>query len=125
MASWLRYVLLWAIATLCCAALAQTLASPPSKPKNLRVLPKDLTTAQVVDRMRIISDSLGVKCSFCHVPGGFDKDDMDSKQIARRMLRMVDAINHDNFSDRPEVTCYTCHRGQQRPVSQVPAGQGR
>ncbi|MGH9480535.1 MAG: c-type cytochrome [Terriglobales bacterium] len=106
------------------AVLAQTPAlPPPAKPKNLQVLPKDLSTAQVVEKMRIIAASLGVKCDFCHVAGGFNKDDKDTKQIARRMLRMVDAINKDNFSGRPEVSCYTCHRGQPRPASQLPAGK--
>lgn len=103
------------------AAVAQT----PSAPKNLQVLPKDLTRAQVVEKMRGMAAGLGVKCDFCHVIPAFDKDDKDTKLIARRMLRMVDAINHDNFSDRPEVSCYTCHRGQQKPVSQPPAAGGR
>jgi hypothetical protein len=32
------------------------------------------------------------------------------------MLLMVSAINRDNFGGRQVVTCYTCHRGGNRPV---------
>src|SRR5919197_1200095 len=31
------------------------------------------------------------------------------------MIRMVKAINEANFGGRPFVTCYTCHRGSQKP----------
>src|SRR2546422_5332781 len=31
------------------------------------------------------------------------------------MMAMVKSINDANFGGRPYVTCYTCHRGSQRP----------
>lgn len=103
------------------ACLAQAPGQSPSQaPKNLQVLPKDSSRAEVVATMRTIAASLGVKCSFCHVQGDFAKDDKDTKKTARRMLRMVDAINTQNFDGRHEVSCYTCHRGAIHPVSQVP-----
>jgi hypothetical protein len=34
---------------------------------------------------------------------------------ARAMVKMVNAINEANFGGRPFVTCYTCHRGSQKP----------
>src|SRR2546422_8609209 len=37
------------------------------------------------------------------------------KRTARRMVLMVSAINRDNFGGRQVVTCYTCHRGGNRP----------
>jgi len=107
------------------SAAAQALA--PGPPQNLQVLPKTLTHAQVVRRMRSLDIGLGVKCSLCHVKGDYASDALDAKLVARRMLRMVEAINGDNFSGRPEVTCYTCHRGHRRPLRQppIPAGGGR
>src|SRR5262249_47102880 len=71
-------------------------------PKNLQVLPKDLTREEVVGRMRLIAASLGVRCEFCHVrttgPDGRQidddaSDDKDTKKTAREMMKMVNAIN--------------------------------
>ena len=31
------------------------------------------------------------------------------------MIAMVNAINRDNFSGVRNVTCYTCHRGDETP----------
>ena len=39
------------------------------------------------------------------------------KQMARMMIRMVAAINKENFGGRTVVTCFTCHRGSPQPVS--------
>ena len=52
-------------------------------------------------------------------------------------VKMVMAINNDflkNIGDAPtatlpaagalKVTCYTCHRGQRKPVNAAPAGGG-
>jgi len=118
---------------LACAAVAQTPGQAPAPaqtqsqrkappaPKNLQVLPKDTTLKELIPKMRFIAKSLGVECSFCHVRGDFSADTKDTKQIARKMLRMVDAINTQNFSGRAEVSCYTCHRGSTKPLSQPPA----
>ena len=37
------------------------------------------------------------------------------KQKSRQMMRMVDQINRDNFTGRRVLTCYSCHRGGDRP----------
>src|SRR5205085_3652317 len=36
---------------------------------------------------------------------------------ARRMVQMVAAINRDHFNGRQVVTCWSCHRGRDRPVT--------
>jgi photosynthetic reaction center cytochrome c subunit len=92
----------------------------PAKFKNIQVL-KDLPADQLDGVMRFMSASLGVTCSFCHVttPEGewpMDKDDKRSKQTARRMIRMMRAINAQSFEGRPQVNCTTCHRGHQQPT---------
>jgi photosynthetic reaction center cytochrome c subunit len=66
--------------------------------------------------------ALGVSCSHCHVVGEYDKEDKPTKQIARDMFAMVNAINTQYLakiknlrSPNPSVSCSTCHRGQTRP----------
>ena len=84
--------------------------------KNLQVL-KDVPPDQLIPAMQFISASLGVECEFCHVRDAFDKDDKRPKQVARRMIQMVFAINANQFHGERAVTCYTCHRGSPKPVS--------
>src|SRR5216683_3183938 len=54
---------------------------------------------------------------FCHLENAFDKDDKETKQTARKMMRMMFTINRDNFDGHNEVTCYACHRGAHKPVA--------
>ncbi len=94
-------------------------ATPPIKKagevfKNLLVL-KDLNADQVLPSMRFISSALGVPCIFCHVDGHFDADAKKEKQTARNMMRMMSAINQNNFAGSRDVTCYSCHRGHPQP----------
>lgn len=84
--------------------------------KNVKVL-NDAPSDQLVPSMKFISSSLGVRCEYCHVENAFDKDDKKTKQIARKMMQMVFAINANNFDGHPEVTCYSCHRGSPKPVA--------
>ena len=67
--------------------------------------------------MGFISSSLALNCSGCHDPRNQDSYALDNprKQMARRMILMVDAINKANFGGKRVVTCYTCHRGADRP----------
>jgi hypothetical protein len=86
--------------------------------KNIQVF-KGLPASQLESTMAFISGSLGVKCNYCHT-NPFDKDDKATKQTARRMMRMVFDLNKVNFGSETAVTCFTCHRGNPRPVA-VPA----
>jgi hypothetical protein len=58
-----------------------------------------------------------VNCEFCHVKNAFEKDDKKPKQTARKMMEMMFAINQDNFDGRRNVTCYSCHRGDAKPLA--------
>ncbi|NUR56262.1 MAG: c-type cytochrome, partial [Acidobacteria bacterium] len=81
--------------------------------KNIKVL-KDVPAEQLPVSMRFIAASLGVGCDFCHVTGpqgGFDRDDKKPKETARKMLRMVETINTQQFEGRQQVNCTTCHHG--------------
>src|SRR5262245_14349540 len=84
--------------------------------------------------MNLISDSLGVRCDYCHVQekpdlaktpsnvGGWlwDRDDKAPKRAAREMMRMVVELNAKSFRRESRVTCHTCHRGSVRPERTPP-----
>jgi len=86
---------------------------------NVQVL-KGIPVNQFMESMGIFTASLGVGCDYCHVAeagGNWARyaDDNAKKRMARRMVLMAAAINRDNFNGRQVVTCYTCHRGGNRP----------
>jgi photosynthetic reaction center cytochrome c subunit len=83
--------------------------------KNIQAL-KGVPADQLLPAMQFITASLGVQCDFCHVERAFEKDDKENKQTARKMMRMMFAINKDNFDGHQEVTCYACHRGAHKPL---------
>src|SRR5579864_4848843 len=84
--------------------------------KNIQVL-KDIPASELIPSMRYVSASLGVGCDYCHEADHFDNDDKPTKQRARNMMKMMFAINQDNFNGKREVTCYTCHRGVAKAAS--------
>lgn len=88
--------------------------------KNLQVI-KGTTVNQFMETMGFFTASLGADCTFCHVNesnGNWAKyaDDNARKRTARRMVTMVEGINKTNFGGRQVITCYTCHRGGNRPL---------
>jgi photosynthetic reaction center cytochrome c subunit len=87
--------------------------------KNVKVL-KDIPADQLIPAMQFIAASLGVECEFCHVQGAFEKDDKKPKLAARKMMEMMFTINQENFDGHREVTCYSCHRGNAKPVAMPP-----
>ena len=100
-------------------------AHPGAPPKlaseafeNIQVL-KDVPADKILPTMQFMSSSLGVECSFCHVPGHFDKDDKKPKQTARKMVRMTFTLNKDSFENLREITCYSCHRGAPFPAADL------
>ncbi len=84
--------------------------------KNIQVL-RGLTVDEFMGTMGFISASLAMNCSGCHDPADADSYALDNprKQMARRMILMVDALNETHFGGRRVVTCYSCHRGADRP----------
>src|ERR1044072_5188556 len=90
--------------------------------KNIQVL-KGVPASQLDAVMASFTGSLGVRCSHCHTPGQFEKDDKTPKQTARKMIRMVFELNKGSFDGRGAVACVTCHRGQTRPVNVPSLGQ--
>ena len=108
-------------------------AAPPSTAEpsatNLKILPMGIPRQNLIGVMQMMSASLGVKCTFCHV--GQSRETMDfasdakkEKLAARAMLDMVRRINEQEFKvtdfSKSKVTCYTCHRGAPHPLTAAP-----
>jgi photosynthetic reaction center cytochrome c subunit len=87
--------------------------------KNVRVL-KGIPVDQFMATMGFFSAALGETCTDCHSAesgGNWDKyaDDNPRKNTARAMIGMMNAINKTYFAGKREITCYSCHRGVERP----------
>lgn len=113
------------------ASNSPTLARTFRVPKNLKVLPRDLSGQQVNDIMEEWGRSLGVRCDSCHAEAtettvadddsnlNYADDSKQMKIIARAMYGMTEEINSIHIakiegSGMP-VTCGTCHRGHVSP----------
>ncbi len=84
--------------------------------KNLLVL-KDIPADELMPAMRYITVALGVRCNYCHNMERPADDGKKQKLRARDMMKMMFAIDNDNFRGEPRVTCYTCHRGASEGAS--------
>jgi hypothetical protein len=87
--------------------------------KNVQIL-KGIPVDQFMGTMGVFSASTGLNCTDCHLDesgGNWAKyaDENPRKQMARRMMLMVNTINQTNFGGRQVITCFTCHRGAARP----------
>lgn len=101
--------------------------------KNLQILPKNITERQMDSVMHHFTESLNVKCNFCHVKQEANEKEWDwasdknkHKLVARQMMTMTNKLNDEYFpySGKAEdlstiltVTCYTCHNGSTEPAT--------
>ncbi|MFT7623516.1 MAG: cytochrome c553 [Myxococcota bacterium] len=94
-----------------------------SRWENVRVLPADLSQADLDASMVRMSLALGVGCAHCHDVDNYAADTRVPKTVARDMIRMTVALNRDRFSKHaaPRVTCATCHRSETKPPRLLPA----
>ena len=106
-------------------------ASKPAgnKERNLKVLPKDISNADLDSVMEGYSKALNVSCDFCHAENkakndiDFASDDKPEKEITRMMMKLTATVNKDYFDytivykagEKMAVSCYTCHDGFPRP----------
>ncbi len=107
-------------------ASASGQAAPEEKPqmaddifKNVQVL-RGLSVDEFMGTMGFIAASLSMNCIDCHVTASASDvtkfaEDTPVKQTARKMILMVKSINAANFGGKQAVTCYSCHRGADRP----------
>ena len=105
-------------------------AQIPQTFKNLKVLPRDVSRQDLVLQMRQMAGGLGVRCGYCHSGGNpqtlegvdFASDSLETKRVARVMLRMTREINSSmlpltgrDTTRLARVSCVTCHHGARRP----------
>jgi photosynthetic reaction center cytochrome c subunit len=101
-------------------------AAPTQKPlmseavfKNVQVL-KGISVGEFMGTMGVFSAALGMSCEDCHAADdssweNYAIDTSPKKQTARRMVQMMAGINKAYFGGRQAVTCFSCHRGADRP----------
>ena len=87
--------------------------------KNIQVL-KGIPVDEFMDTMGMFSASLGYDCVSCHSSELYNNRDAFAVatpmiQRARQMIVMMNAINKQYFAGQPRMSCFTCHRGQDRP----------
>jgi photosynthetic reaction center cytochrome c subunit len=90
--------------------------------KNVQLL-RGIPVDEFMDTMGMFSAATGLNCANCHAldtvssGNGWEGYAVETplKQTARRMLRMVNALNKDSFGGTRTITCNTCHRGDQKP----------
>lgn len=107
-------------------------AIKPGNPvhENLKVLPRDISNADLDSVMTGFEKALGVDCAFCHAKSKTQPADMDwpsdekpEKEITRKMMKLTEMINKEFFNytitytanELMAVSCKTCHRGKPRP----------
>ena len=103
-------------------------AAPPQPPlltdqvfRNIQVL-KGIPIDTFFDVMGMFASSMGEDCTFCHLKEAVFRheafaDETPRIRRARQMIAMMNGINEANFGGRPMVTCFTCHRGNNAPVT--------
>ena len=90
--------------------------NPFANPTNLKLLKPD----NLRETMVSFRTALGVQCTFCHVQGNFASDDNPHKNTARMMISMARDINAKFPDGERHVSCYTCHRGAEMPLTEPP-----
>jgi photosynthetic reaction center cytochrome c subunit len=83
--------------------------------KNIQVF-KGVPANDLIPSMEFMAASLKYECSDCHDAKDFAAETR-TKETARHMILMQRDINTKNFGGRLQVTCMTCHRGSEHPVS--------
>jgi hypothetical protein len=88
--------------------------------KNIQAL-KGIPVDDFLQTMGLMAAALQFDCSDCHVGAGTNRVDWAAdtprKIMARQMVNMVTTINRTNFGGRQMVTCWTCHRNRDKPLT--------
>ena len=88
--------------------------------ENVQVL-TGIPVDEFMDTMGMFSASLGYDCVSCHSPEIYTNRaeafgiTTPTIQRARQMVVMMNTINRTFFGGEPRMSCFTCHRGQDRP----------
>jgi len=106
-----------------------------ARPKNIKVLPRDISGDDIDKLMHRYEQDLGVPCGYCHEENpqtkqiDFASDENPIKQTARMMISMTSDLNTKylaQLGDRryaEPLTCGNCHQGQVEPQTFEPKPQ--
>jgi photosynthetic reaction center cytochrome c subunit len=120
-----RTRLVFVVAVTCFLAAVTTRGQAPARApmaeevfKNVQVL-RGIPVNEFMGTMGIFSAALGMSCEDCHRSGDSSWENYAAesprKQMARSMVTMMAAINKTHFRGRQAITCFSCHRGADRP----------
>ncbi|HXB30314.1 MAG TPA: c-type cytochrome [Puia sp.] len=129
-----KFIVITGLSAMVVVAVAGTKPGgpPEAKYKNLKVLPKNISSKKLSEIMvDEFQDDLGVSCNFCHAENkdthkpDYASDEKPEKQIARAMMRMTIRTNRKYFNLKHPmigdsslvITCNTCHHGNPHPES--------
>lgn len=131
-----KITIILSLAVFMLVGIAATNPPDEPKPKNLKILPKDISHEDLEKVMHGFNDALGVHCDFCHAKSkdpnqkwpDFASDDKPEKNIARKMLKMTAKINKKYFSfekneqgeHKDVIACGICHHGNPHPEFKAP-----
>lgn len=105
----------------------------PTEVKNLTVLPKDTSPADVMKIMKAWNAALNVQCVFCHVGQvgkplasvDFVSDNKKRKEVSRVMVKAAMQANEvfktGIEDDPPQIQCSTCHKRSRHVDDDLPA----
>src|SRR2546426_2834010 len=86
--------------------------------KNVQLL-KGIPVKEFMNTMGFFSAATNLNCIDCHSPQNDTLEgyaiDTPRKQMARKMIALVNTINQSTFGGQRKVTCYTCHRATDHP----------
>ena len=86
--------------------------------KNVQLL-RGIPVKEFMNTMGFFSAATNLNCIDCHSAQSESLDgyaiDTPLKQMARKMIVMVNMLNQSAFAGQRKVTCYTCHRATDRP----------
>jgi hypothetical protein len=114
---------MFVIVALACAASAAAQVSPANEGKTAEQVYKNIkaltgTPANELNQsMHLMKGAVGLDCISCHIEREWEKDVKPAKEVARKMIVMMNDINTRQFGGKQVVTCNTCHNGRPIPAA--------
>src|ERR1700704_5422302 len=105
------------------ARLAPAQVSPANEGKTAEQVYKNIKVLQgtpaneLNQSMHLMKGAVGLDCTYCHIEREWEKDVKPAKDVARKMIVMMNDINTRQFAGRQVVTCNTCHNGRPVPAA--------
>ena len=105
------------------SGLASAQVSPANEGKTAEQVYKNIKALQgtpaneLNQSMHLMKGAVGLDCTYCHIEREWEKDVKPAKDVARKMIVMMNDINTRQFGGRQVVTCNTCHNGRPIPAA--------